>query len=135
MSNKFLWFSISIIISSILMYSLIVPGKISIKYIYWLPFIWLGIAIVIFKVWKIGVIKYLLLFHILILLSGLFSFLTYQVFKKLSSVTSITSKDFTKVSNLMFNSENALYLMIYAGMMALIFDLIYFFRVYKKQRI
>ena len=121
-----------IALSSLLLFLLTYFEKISANSIYWLLPIWLILLFVVFKMWKINKGKIILTIHFIVLLSGLFSFIAYQLFTKLSDITPLSSSNFTNVSNLMFNSENALYLMIYGGFLLLIFDTIYFLRYLKK---
>jgi hypothetical protein len=107
---------------------LVYYDEIPIKYIYWLPYIWLVIIIICFRLWEISKSKIFLISHILVLMAGLFSFLTYQIFKQLDPRVSLSEDKFDDVSSLMFNSENALYLMLYGGFILLIADLVYFYR-------
>lgn len=100
--------------------------------IYWLMPIWGVILFIRFNLLKLNKSKLIVLFHVIVLLCGVFSFVTYQLFKKLISITPIQSPNFTNVNSLIFNSENALYLMIYGGFLILIFDSIYFLSRLKK---
>ncbi len=119
-------------ILSILIFFLVYYEYWQIKYLYFLPYVWLLIAFISFRLWVFNKIKLFIILHSTILLAGVFSFLTYQIFKKFSDATPISSNNFTNVSNLMFNSENALYIMIYGGVILLIVDFIYFLFVLKK---
>lgn len=121
-----------IVFFSIVVFLLTYHEKINCTYIYCLIPMWLLIIFFSFKVWHISTGKIFLILHLIILLSGLFSFLSYQIFKKLSDVTPISSPNFTDVSNLMFNSENALYFMIYGGFCLLIIDTVYYLKFLKK---
>ena len=121
-----------IALSSLVIFLLTYFEKIRANSIYLLLPIWLILLFVVFRMWKINKGKIILTIHFIVLLSGFFSFITYQLFKKLSDITPLESSNFTNVSNLMFNSENALYLMIYGGFLLLIFDTIYFLRNLKK---
>jgi hypothetical protein len=118
-------------LTSLLLFCLTYYEKIKCTAIYWLIPIWMLLLIILFRIWELNKGKVLLIIHILVLLSGVFSFLSYQLFKKLSDVTPLSSSNFTSVSNLMFNSENALYLMIYGGFILLVFDTFYYSKYLK----
>lgn len=121
-----------IVLSSSLLFLLVYFEKIKANSVYWLIPIWGIILFFVFRLWEMNKVKFVLLLHIIVLLFGAFSFLTYQIFKKLSSITPLSSSNFTNVSNLIFNSENALYLMIYGGFFLLLFDSIYFLKYLKR---
>jgi len=132
MKNRLLCAVVLISLFSIAIYYLISNEKIEIKFFYWLPYVWLIIILICFNFWKFNKAKLFLILHSFILMCGIFSFLAYQIFKKLSNITLLSSNNFTDVSNLMFNSENALYIMVYSGIILLIIDLIYFYKLSKK---
>ncbi len=123
---------IFILVSSLLLFSLTYSEKLKAIRIYWLIPVWLISLFFIFRMWEINRGKIILALHAIVLLSGLFSFVLYQLFKKLNDVTPLSSPNFTNVSNLMFNSENALYFMIYGGVLLLILDSVYFLKYLKK---
>jgi hypothetical protein len=132
MKSQALKFIFLIILSSLLMFILTYSEIWKANSIYWLIPFWLISLFFVFRLWEINFGKLILALHVLVLLSGLFSFISYQLFKKLSDVTPFSSSNFTNVSNLMFNSENALYLLIYGGVFLLLLDSIYFLRYLKK---
>lgn len=132
MKYQALKFILFILVSSLLLFSLTYSEKIKANSIYWLIPVWLISLFFIFRMWEINRGKIILALHAIVLLSGLFSFVLYQLFKKLSDFTPLSSPNFTNVSNLMFNSENALYFMIYGGVLLLILDSVYFLKYLKK---
>jgi hypothetical protein len=111
-----------ILFPSIVCFSLIYNQLVGTMYVYWLIPIWLLTLFSLFKVSELTPRKILLMLHVVVLLCGLFSFITYQLFLRLSDLTRFTSPDFTNVSNLMFHSETALYLTIYAGLPLFVAD-------------
>lgn len=132
MKSQILTAILCVALTSFLLFSLTYSEKIKCTAIYWLIPIWLILLVIAFRMWDLNKGKIVLFFHLLVLLSGLFSFLSYQLFKKLSDITPLSNSNFTNVSNLMFNSENALYLMIYGGFILLVFDTFYYLRYLKK---
>lgn len=125
MNSKSISTILLLVFSSALIFIVVYFEMATIATIYWLIPAWGIILLLGFKLWDISKRKIIVLIHTMVLLCGTFSFLTYQLYKKLISTTPIQSPNFTSVSNLLFNSENALYLMIYSGFLILLFDTIY----------
>ncbi len=132
--KRFLLISVLVIASIFIVGGLVYNQEIAIKYIYWLPYIWMCIIFFGLKYWQISTAKIFLILHLLVFLAGIFSFVTYEIFKHLDNITGFTSDNYTNVSNLMFNSENALYLMIYSAFLTFIADMVYFLILQKRQQ-
>lgn len=123
---------ILIVLSSLVVFGLAYYQKTEAGSIYWLIPFWIIILFVSLRMWSLRRAKIIFLLHALVFLSGFFSFFSYQLFKKLSDLTPLSSSKFTAISNLMFNSETALYIMIYGGVILLFLDLFYFSRKINK---
>jgi hypothetical protein len=133
LKNQGIIVALLIILSSLTLFECVSLGRVSINRIYWLGPIWGLIVIFGLRVWNISRVKIVLILHLVVLLAGLYSFLTYELFKKLDGETPLSSSNFTGVSNLMFESENALYLMAYGGTILLICDAIFLLRACKRR--
>jgi hypothetical protein len=98
--------------------------------IYLLPIIQLIVYFIWIKIWKVNRNKLLIMLHFLVVFSGLFSYVLYRLFINKDQKVGINNhKEFTQVSNLMFNSENVLYFMIYLGIFTFLIDFIYLIRM------
>ncbi len=89
----------------------------------------------VFNLWEITKLKIFLLLHLGVFSSGVFSVMTYQLFKKLAKTTPFSSPDSSNVSELLFKSENAMYLTVYGVFLLLIVDLIYYIKYLERRNV
>lgn len=127
--EKYLVSLIFLFIITLLFYYGIINGVLKIDYSYWLPIIWLLILFPIMKLWSIEKVKLLIFAHVVVVFSGIFSFFLYHLYLNLKSSVSFKSDEYTSLNNLMFNSEKALYVMIYLGIIVFFVDLLYFVKL------
>lgn len=75
----------------------------------------------------------MVILHLFVLLAGAYSFYLYQLYLALKNIIKFKNDNFIALNNLMFNSENSLYVMIYLGTLVFMLDFIYFVRRGKRQ--
>jgi hypothetical protein len=98
--------------------------KINFELIYSLPFVWVIIYVTAFKLWNFDKKSILIFFHYFVIFSAIYSFILYFIYKKCEFSISLNDHDAYKgLGNLMFKSENYLYLALYFGIALLCIDL------------
>jgi hypothetical protein len=107
--------------------------KFDLDTIYLLPYCWIIIALPCLKLWQIKKMKTLVLLHLLALYTFAFSYILYFTYLELMPKTSFKTEMFTEVNNLMFASENKLYVAFYLGVAAIIIDIIYYTNKLKQK--
>ena len=117
---------------SCLFFLAITKGIVGMSYTYFLPILWVIIIPVVLEIWDFSKRKLLILFHLFVVLSGVYAFFLYQLYLNLKNSVSFTSDDFSTLNSMMFSSENSFYLMIYSGAVGFLIDL-FLLRKYGKR--
>lgn len=95
---------------------------------YYFPLFWLLFIVFYLKAWIIKFEKILLILHLLVLFTGIYSSMLYYLFLEWESTRAFNDSNFTDISNLMFHSEDALYIAVYLVFITFTIDVIYFAR-------
>jgi hypothetical protein len=109
--------------ATIVFYLLVYHKIFGIETIYLLPIVWLITIVFILKLWILERTKLLIALHFIVISLGGFSFICYQLYLDLKHSVSINTEVFSELNSLMFNSENAVFLMVYLGVLVFFFDL------------